>query len=68
MRSRSISCKDLPLVSVYLAPEVEQRDQGEGAEQEEHPHSADRVLDSEERVSRKWITVGPGKREWPYKL
>jgi hypothetical protein len=27
----------------YLAPEVEQRDQGEGAEQEEHPHSADRV-------------------------
>ena len=45
----------------YLAPEVEQRDQGEATEQEEHPHSGDSVLGQ-------WITVGPGKREWPYKL
>jgi hypothetical protein len=39
----------------YLAPEVDQRDQGEGTKQEEHPHSPDRVLDREEtRQVRSW--------------
>jgi len=65
----------------YLAPAVEQRDQGKGAEQEEHPIApiAFLIVRNETVTTKLAAQLAmvatliaapriPRKREWPYKL